>query len=109
MNYEEEIKTLKESLQSFAAQAKREIASLAGETIALQWIITQVLSEIRRDNPTLTEPIKRGFDNAASYVEQYAISVGKMAMPEQSVKALRIVEELRTATLGDHDKPRHGV
>jgi hypothetical protein len=53
--------------------------------------------------------ISIGFNNAASLVENLAIQAGETVPPEHLVKALRIVEELRTASLGRHDKPRHGV
>jgi hypothetical protein len=57
----------------------------------------------------LAEAITRGFDDAANSVEDLAIRIGKSASPEQTVKALRIVEEIRTATLGNKNKPRHAV
>ena len=86
-----------------------EIRHLHAETVAMQWVITQVLSELQRSDPSLRDAIARGFDNAASFAENVAIQAGKNASPEHLVKAVDIIETLRTATLGKHDKPRHGV
>jgi hypothetical protein len=55
------------------------------------------------------DAIARGFDLAARFVEDRAIEAGETSSPEHLIKAIRIVEELRTATLGHHDKPRHGI
>jgi hypothetical protein len=86
-----------------------EINSLSAETLAIQAILANVLREIGKADPMLRDAIKLGFDDAASMVENIALCLGKAASPDQSVKAIRIVEELRTATLGNPDKPRHGV
>jgi hypothetical protein len=86
-----------------------EINSLSAETLAIQAILANVLREIGKADPMLRDAIKLGFDDAASMVENIALRLGKAASPDQSVKAIRIVEELRTATLGNPDKPRHGV
>ena len=86
-----------------------EINSLSGETLAIQWILSQVLQELRLLDPRFTDAIARGFDRAARHVEDLAIQAGETVPPEHLVKALRIVEELRTASIGRHDKPRHVV
>jgi hypothetical protein len=72
-------------------------------------VLAQVLYELKSLDPRFADAIARGFDNAASLVENIAIKVGEASPPEHLVKALRIVEELRTVSLGHHDKPRHGV
>ena len=86
-----------------------EINSLAGETLAIQVVLANVLREISKIDRRFYDAIKLGFDNGASEAEDLAIRFGKAASPEHLVKAIRIIEELRTATLGNHDKPRHGV
>jgi hypothetical protein len=86
-----------------------EINSLSAETLAIQAVLANVLREAGKADPILRDAIRLGFDKAASMVEDIAIRLGKAASPDQSVKAIRIVEELRTATLGNPDKPRHGV
>jgi hypothetical protein len=50
-----------------------------------------------------------GFNAAASFLEHRAIQLGKAASPDHTVKAVAIVEQLRTATLGKPDKPKHLV
>lgn len=89
--------------------AKQEIEALAGETLAIQVILTNVLRQMLTINPRAHGAIVAGLNNAANQIEDMAIRFGKTASPEHTVKAIRIVEELRTAVLGDHDKPRGRV
>jgi hypothetical protein len=49
--------------------------------------------------------IVRAFDKAASEIENHAIQAGQSVPPEHLVKALRVVEELRIASLGRSGKP----
>jgi hypothetical protein len=88
---------------------KQELDALAGETLALQVILTNVLYRLRIIDPRLADAIVAALDDAANQVEDLAIHFGKTASSEHTVKAIRIVEELRTAVLGDHDKPRSGI
>jgi hypothetical protein len=87
---------------------EKEIYSLSAETFALTTIIANVFSRLSQTDARLAAAIKRGVDDAASQVENIAISLGKAASPEHTVKALRIIEEMRKS-IGDQDKPRHGV
>lgn len=86
-----------------------EILSLGAESLALQCILANVLSQIGRENSAVAGAIRRGFDDASSEITDLAIRLGKTARPEHVVKAIRVIEELRTASVGDQDKPRHGV
>lgn len=88
---------------------QQQINGLNAETFALQAVLAQVLYELKSLDPRFADAIARGFDNAASFVENMAIQAGEASPPEHLVKALRIVEELRTASLGRHDQPRHIV
>jgi hypothetical protein len=88
---------------------KREIESLAAETLALQNVMAHVLHRVSKIDPSLAAAIKLGFDDAANGVESVAIRFGKSASADHAVKAIRIVEQLRAATLGDPDKPKHAV
>jgi hypothetical protein len=83
----------------------QEIHALAAETLAIQTILAHVFDQIIRLDARFGPAIKQGFDNAASDVEDLAIRLEKAASPH----ALRIVENLRAATLGKPDKPSHGV
>jgi hypothetical protein len=85
-----------------------EIASLSAETLAIQTALASVLYHLGKESPALASAIRRGLDDAASKVEDFAIRAGKAARPEHGVKAIRVVEELRKA-LGYQDKPRNFV
>ena len=88
---------------------EREIHSLAAESIATQFILTQLLICLRRMTPELNRVVREALDDAANIAELTAIHLGKSASPEHSVKAIRVVEEIRAVVLGDQDKPKHGV
>ena len=87
----------------------KEIYSLFAETVALQQILTNVFYELKLLDPRYADAIARGFDNATRQAEDLAIKAGKASQPEHLVKAIDIIENLRAASLGNHDKPRHGV
>jgi hypothetical protein len=86
-----------------------EAESLAAETLALQAIVIGVFGRLASANPGLREAIGLGFDDAANYVEQITITLGKKASPAHTSKALQIVEGLRSTTLGKPSEPKHGV
>jgi hypothetical protein len=88
---------------------EKEIASLHGETLAFGAIISFVLARIIQADPKMRAVIAAGFDDAANFVENFAIKAGKAASPDHTIKALRGVEELRTATIGDRGEPRRTV
>jgi hypothetical protein len=83
-----------------------ELTALAAETLAIQAAIGFILYEIKLLDPQLAHAIGRGFDHAASHVENMAIKAGKTVPPEHLVQALRIVEQLRVASVGHHGQPR---
>ena len=105
MVYDSQIKALTAKINS----VKDEIYLLSAETIAIQNILVHVLGRISRIDPRFNLAIKQGFDDAASSVEDMAISFGEAASPKHLVKAIRIIEELRTTTLGDQNEPKSGV
>ena len=88
---------------------EKEIQSLAAEALAVQIVLAHVLDNLYRNHPKLRDAIRRGFEDAASDAEDIATRLGSSAHSEQTVRASRIIEELRTATLGDHDKPKDAV
>jgi hypothetical protein len=85
----------------------REIALLHAETFAMQAVMIHLIRELSRAG--LEPAVSAALNGAASQVEDIAIALGKAASPDHMVKAIRVVEEIRAATLGNHDKPRHGV
>jgi hypothetical protein len=89
--------------------AEMEIQSLHAETMALSFMISHILRRISASDSSLAQAISAGFDDAANGVENLALRAGKAASPHHLVKAIRIIEELRTATLGNEKKPRHGI
>jgi hypothetical protein len=91
------------------AKMKAEIESLHAETLAFNYMFTCVLRRMAEIDADLAKAIAKGFDDAANSVENLTIRLGKLASPKHTVKAIRIVEEIRTATLGDKNKPRHAV
>jgi hypothetical protein len=88
---------------------EREIASLHAETLAFGTILSFVLVRIAEANPNLLPAVAAGFDDAANFVEAFAIKTGKAASPDHTIKALKTIEQLRAATIRDHDKPRRTV
>jgi hypothetical protein len=84
---------------------ENEINSLAAETLALQTLFVELCRGLIVMSPQGRSTIARVFDHAADITEHIAIKHGKSASPEHTVKALGIVEKLRTAVLGDQQKP----
>lgn len=85
-------------------EIEKEIHSLSAETLALTVVVGSVLSRLAATDRTMRFNIAEAFANAADQVEDIAIQYGKSAASDHTVKALRIVEEMRTIVLGP-DKP----
>ena len=79
---------------------KHDLTTLRAETFAIQAILTNVLFELKKLDPIMAEAIARGFDNAANQIENVTIGTGQRASSEPLAKALSLIEDLRTATLG---------
>lgn len=88
---------------------EKQIYELSADTLAFSTILARVLGNIADTSPKMHAAVAGGFNDAASFIEHIAIMHGTNASPLQTVKALQIVEELRAATLGDQDKPKHVV
>jgi hypothetical protein len=88
---------------------EHELMVIRAETLAIQAVLTNVLFELKLLDPTLADAIARGFDNAANQIEDRAIEYGKAVTSETLVKALSLIEDLRSASLGRLDRPRHIV
>lgn len=87
-----------------------EVNVLSAETLAIQTVIAHVFDHLFAiGDPQISAAIQRGFSEAASDVENLALQSIKSPDPKRFVKALSIIEELRTATLGDHEKPKRGI
>jgi hypothetical protein len=88
---------------------EREIHALAAENLAIQYVLTQALRRISRLNPEAKTAILQAFDDAAGVADSFAVFAGSTASPEHTVKAIRIVEEMRAVVFGNKDKPKHAV
>ena len=90
-------------------EVSKEINSLSAETLAIQTILAHVLHRLTEIDPKIAGAIKTGFEGAANEAENIAIRLGKTASPDHLVKAIHVIEELRTAALGTPDKLKRGV
>lgn len=88
---------------------EQEIYALSAETIATQYVLTHLLLRLSKLTPDLNRAVREAFDDASSIAEILAINFGKTARPEQTVKAMRIVEDMRAVIFGRENKPEHGV
>lgn len=78
-----------------------EIYDLAASRLAHQTIIAELCHGLIAYDPRLRDIIAKSFDHASNHVEDLAIRFGKSASPQHTVKALRVVEELRTVVLNN--------
>ena len=85
---------------------KNEIASLAAETMALQFLFVSLCQQLGEAAINLRTPITKAFDNAADMAENFSLAGGRHSghLPE----TLRIIEQLRATLLGQ-SKPKREV
>src|SRR5882724_5228210 len=86
----------------------REITSLAGETAALQAIVSRVLHQIGQIDPRVRHAIRVGFDEAANQIDAMAIAAGGKSRSEHFAKAVKLIEVLRLIVL-KRDEPTHSA
>jgi hypothetical protein len=87
-----------------------EIDLLAAETLALQTLLAHLLDHLFKiGDLRLNAAIQKAFSEAASELENLGLDSSKAPDSVRSVKALGVIEYLRTAALGDHEKPKRGV
>jgi hypothetical protein len=84
---------------------EKEINSLAAETLALSVILGNVLTQLAA-SPALRPAIVAGFDQSADFAQIIAEQFGKSASPDHTIKAMRIIEEMRQVVLGKEETPR---
>jgi hypothetical protein len=85
---------------------RRELAALAGESLALQVMIVQLARRLCQVSPELGAAIDGAFDDAADLAERIALS-GE-GHPAQLPRALKVIEDLRRAA-ADRTGPRSGI
>ena len=98
-----------EAVEQQLAQLRKETERLSGETFALQAILVQLAGIAASRDPVIRANIAAAFDEAASFAERLTIQAGRSVSPHHLAHSLRIIEELRAATLGNHEKPKDGV
>ena len=88
---------------------EKEIYAIAAETLAIQIVLAETLFHLRKLSPEFNSAIQQTFDDAASIAETTALHLGKSASPEHTVKAIRIIDEMRAVVFGQQGKPKHAV
>jgi hypothetical protein len=86
----------------------KEIRALSAETLATQLVLQQVLFRVGKVDPRIAAAIGQAFEDASALAENLAMEFGADGDPGHTVKALKVIEELRTAVAGEA-KPKHGV
>ncbi len=81
---------------------KAENERLHGETLALQWMLAAFMRAVIGSGEVSKSTVAQSLDAAANIVEEIAIRFGKDASSEHTVRALKIVEELRKQVLSGH-------
>jgi hypothetical protein len=81
---------------------------LGAELIAVQSVLIRILANLAAANGNFCRAITVGFDEAADVLEQRAAGCRESAPRKLELEALRIMEELRHASLGK-SKPRSAV
>jgi hypothetical protein len=77
-----------------------EIARLAAEELATETLLVALLSRFADFDATRKETIKDAFDEAARFLKERTLEDSDSASPEEFAHSLRVIEELRAATLG---------
>lgn len=86
---------------------QNELDSLRAETLALQLILIALLSKMLATSH-VGQIVIPSLDQAADRATITAMAARDRVSPEHTGKALEIVEQLRTAIVGDDPKPRKG-
>ena len=83
-----------------------EVLSLSAFELAMQTLFCELCVTLIMKDPTNKYFIKKVFDNSANYVENIAIALGENANPKHTVKALKIVEEIRNSVIESTTKKK---
>jgi hypothetical protein len=90
-------------------EIKTDIAKLAAETLALQTLIVAFLGRLSSGDANHAAIIRAAFDDAARFLEDRAIEHGTASHAQHLPHSLRVIEELRAATISYEYKSKHGV
>ena len=78
-----------------------EAAELHAEVLALQAVLMGVFRRLARDRPELTPLFCQAFDEAETILSGVATRAGMEYAIRTTTGALRVIEELRQAVIGD--------
>ena len=86
------------------SEIRAQIEDLGSQTLALTILIAAFGKNLSRSDPALASAIKAAFDDAANHTETIGFIV--KGPPQYFTKAVRVIEEIRTAVFGNQQKPR---
>ena len=81
-----------------------ELQRLAAETLATETLLVALLSRFAVHDDVVRRAIADAFDQAARFLEDQTLATGKSMPPEDLAHSLRVIHELRVATLGDQEQ-----
>lgn len=81
-----------------------EIEDLASQTFALSIMVVGICQHVSKISPEFSSAIRAAFDDAANHTETIGFVI-QSAPPQHFTKAVRVIEELRTAVFGKQQKP----
>jgi len=85
----------------------RELYAVNAETMALQLLLTSLCkSLISSGLPNMDVVVAKAFDDATNTFEHIAIARGKDNPPTYTERTFKLLEHMRTMTMGDSGKPK---
>jgi hypothetical protein len=82
---------------------EKEVCRLAAESLATETLLVALLSRFAHLDAAMRATITDAFDEASQSLENRTVDAGS-ASPEDFVRSVRIIEQLRAATLGPREK-----
>jgi hypothetical protein len=83
-----------------------EIRRLAAERLAAETLLVALLSRFDDHDASTRATINDAFDHATRFLEDRTFDASESAGPEELAHSLRVIEELRVATLGPREESK---
>jgi hypothetical protein len=83
-----------------------EIRRLAGERLVAETLLVALLSRLDDHDASTRATINDAFDHATRFLEDRTFDASESAGPEELLHSLRVIEELRVATLGPREESK---
>ena len=83
-----------------------EIRRLAAERLAAETLLVALLSRFDGHDASTRATINDAFDHATRFLEDRTFDASESAGPEELAHSLRVIEELRVATLGPREESK---